>query len=57
VVVPTSHDVTLSYGTTSVDRLGQLATLAAVVAAIWLAVLGWRARRRGATTAGTAGRG
>ena len=51
VVVPTSHDVTLRYGTTSVDRLGQLATLAAAVAAIWLAVAGWRARRRGRSPA------
>jgi hypothetical protein len=47
VVVPTSHDVTLRYGTTAVDRLGQLATLAAAVAALWLAVHGRRVRRRG----------
>ena len=45
VVVPTSHDVTLHYGTTSVDRLGQVATLAAVVAAALLAVRGVRRRR------------
>ena len=55
VVVPTSHDVTLHYGTTSVDRLGQLATLAAAVAATWLAVHGWRARRRNRASATDSG--
>jgi len=46
VVVPTSHDVTLNYGTTTVDRAGWLIAAAAVVAALALAVVGWRARRR-----------
>jgi hypothetical protein len=55
VVVPTSHDVTLHYGTTSVDRLGQLATLVAAAAAIWLAVVGWRARRRARSPASGSG--
>ncbi len=38
VVVPTSHEVTLQYGTTGVDRLGWALTGAGVVA---LVVLGW----------------
>jgi hypothetical protein len=46
VVVPTSHDVTLHYGTTAVDRAGWLITAAAALAALVLAVLGWRLRRR-----------
>ncbi|HWD50825.1 MAG TPA: hypothetical protein VG412_00385 [Acidimicrobiales bacterium] len=46
VVVPTSHDVTLHYGTTGVDLAGWLATAAAALAALVLAVAGWRARRR-----------
>jgi hypothetical protein len=47
VVVPTSHHVTLTYGTTSVNRLGDAATLVGLVALIGL--VGWpkvRARRR-----------
>ncbi len=36
VVVPTAHDVTLRYGTTTVDHLGQLVTLLALAAAIVL---------------------
>ena len=51
VVVPTSHDVTLTYGTSSADRLGQVLTLAAIVAAVWLAVRGWRHRHRRAPPA------
>jgi hypothetical protein len=56
VVVPTSHDVTLHYGTTSVDRLGQLATVVAAAAAVWLAVRGWRKRRRGRSPTAVAAR-
>jgi hypothetical protein len=46
VVVPTSHEVTLHYGATGANRLGQAVTGAGVVALI---VLGWwslRTRRR-----------
>ncbi|HEX3839760.1 MAG TPA: hypothetical protein VHU85_03105 [Acidimicrobiales bacterium] len=46
VVVPTSHDVTLHYGTTGVDDAAWLITAAAGVAALALAVVGWRVRRR-----------
>jgi hypothetical protein len=46
VVVPTSHDVTLHYGTTAVDRAGWLITAGAALAALGLAVVGWRVRRR-----------
>ncbi len=45
VVVPTSDQVTLTYGTTSGDRAADLITLAAVGAVGVLGVLGWRARR------------
>jgi hypothetical protein len=45
VVVPTSHDVTLTYASTGVDRIGELISLVAVVAAIGLAVAGRRSRR------------
>ena len=46
VVVPTSHDVTLRYGTTVVDYLGQFLSLVALVVAVGLGVAGWRRRRR-----------
>ena len=46
VVVPTSHDVTLHYGTTTVDLAGWLITAGAALAALVLAVVGWRVRRR-----------
>ena len=46
VVVPTSHDVTLHYGTTTVDRAGWLLTAGAALAALVLSVVGWRVRRR-----------
>ena len=49
VVVPTSHDVTLSYGASSANHLGQLATLIGLVALIVMfvvpAVRRWRFRR------------
>jgi hypothetical protein len=45
VVVPTAHDVTLHYGTTAVDRLGQAITLLALAVAVGLGVAGWSRRR------------
>ena len=49
VVVPTSHDVTLTYGASSANHLGQLATLIGLVALIVMfvvpAVRRWRFRR------------
>ena len=49
VVVPTSHDVSLTYGTSGANVLGLLATLIGLVALVGLFVvpslLGWRARR------------
>lgn len=47
VVVPTSHDVTLTYGRSTADDLGQLITVGAVAATVTLYVLD-RRRRRGA---------
>ena len=49
VVVPTSHDVTLSYGRSPADVVGQLVTLGAVTAVVALAVGARRARRRSRT--------
>jgi hypothetical protein len=45
VVVPTSHDVTLTYGRSTADDLGLLLTLLAAAAAIVLVVVDRRARR------------
>ncbi len=50
VVVPTAHHVTLTYGTTAVNVLGDAATVVGVIALI--ALVGWpklraRSRRRG----------
>ena len=45
VVVPTSHDVTLHYGSSPADEIGQAISLLAVVAAVALAVAGRRSRR------------
>ena len=45
VVVPTSHDVTLTYGKVPADYVGQLITVVSLVAVIVLGVLGWRAGR------------
>ena len=53
VVVPTSHDVSLSYGASSANYLGIFATLIGVIALIWLFVVpSWQRRRqrRAATT-------
>ncbi len=46
VVVPTSHQVTLTYGSTGSNKVGELMTLAAVVAIVALFITGRRARRR-----------
>ena len=54
VVVPTSHEVTLTYGSSGAQRVGELITLAALVAAVAVAVAGRRARRRRRSTAGAA---
>jgi len=45
VVVPTSHDVTLNYGTTGADRIGEALTAAALVAMVGILVVERRARR------------
>ena len=50
VVVPTGHEVTLHYGRSAADNVGQLISLAAVVAEVVLAVIGRRAKRSSATT-------
>jgi hypothetical protein len=50
VVVPTSHDVTLTYGASGADNLGFLATLIGLAALVWLFVVPalrrWRHRTR-----------
>ena len=51
VVVPTSHDVTLSYGASTADYLGLVATLIGLVALIWLFVVPWWKRRTRQATA------
>jgi hypothetical protein len=45
VVVPTSHDVTLSYGRSSADDLGDFLTIAGVVALAALILVPWLRRR------------
>jgi hypothetical protein len=45
VVVPTSHDVTLTYGSVPADYVGQIVTVVSLVAVIVLGLLGWRAGR------------
>ena len=49
VVVPTSHDVSLTYGTSGADDLGLLATLIGLAALVGLFVVPtlrtWRRRR------------
>ena len=49
VVVPTSHDVTLTYGRSAANDLGQLATLIGLVALVVLFVVPAVRRRRRAT--------
>ena len=48
VVVPTSHDVTLTYGRSAANTLGQLLTFLAVAAVVVLFVVDRRARRAAA---------
>ena len=45
VVVPTSHDVTLTYGNVPADYVGQALTLISLVVCVLLAVVGRRAGR------------
>ena len=45
VVVPTSHDVTLHYGSSSADKAGALIALVSLAAAVALAVAGRRSGR------------
>ena len=56
VVVPTSHDVTLTYGASASNHLGQLATLLGLVALLMLFVVptvrDWRRRLRARTSPG-----
>ena len=47
VVVPTSHDVTLTYGASSADHLGLLATLIGLIGLMWLFVVPSVRRRFG----------
>ncbi len=46
VVVPTSHDVTLTYGSTTNDRVGKVITLFSLVAVVVLVIMGRRSRSR-----------
>ena len=46
VVVPTSHEVVLHYGTTGVDVAGWVITAGGVAGLGLLVAVGWRARRR-----------
>jgi hypothetical protein len=52
VVVPTSHEVVLDYGTTNVNRAGWAMTLVGVLASLAVLGSGWRARRRGTARRG-----
>jgi len=56
VVVPTSHDVTLSYGTSSADVLGLVSTAAGLILLLALFVVPWvRRRARGPAPADRTG--
>jgi hypothetical protein len=56
VVVPTSHDVTLHYGSSPSDEIGQAISLVSLAAAVVLAIVERRSRRaRKSGTAGTGG--
>jgi hypothetical protein len=46
VVVPTSHEVTLHYGTTNAELTGWLLTLGAAIAAVGMTIVGRKAKRR-----------
>ena len=52
VVVPTSHDVTLTYGTTAVTEAGDAATLGGVLALVGLGLRRWAGRRGGRAARG-----
>ncbi len=56
VVVPTSHDVTLHYGSSPADEIGQAISVLSLVAVVALAVLGRRARRSRSSAGAAAGR-
>ncbi|MGA2836320.1 MAG: hypothetical protein ABSF84_06970 [Acidimicrobiales bacterium] len=57
VVVPTSHDVSLSYGRSPADDVGQLITVLSLVAVVALVVVDRRSRRaRRSGRSGTGGR-
>jgi uncharacterized membrane protein len=46
VVVPTSRDVTLTYGASASNQVGEAISLVAVAVAVGLVIAGRRARRR-----------
>lgn len=52
VVVPTSHQVTLRYGSSGADKAGELVTFVALVAVVYLMVVAVAARRSRRTAAG-----
>jgi hypothetical protein len=53
VVVPTSHDVTLTYGTSPPNQIGDTISLVALAVAVGLVIAGRRARRRSRTAGPT----
>jgi hypothetical protein len=58
VVVPTRHDVTLTYASSPSDQIGQIISLVSLAAAVGLAVaehLRRRARKRGPRAPAAAG--
>ena len=57
VVVPTSHDVTLDYGRSPADDLGQTITLLSVVAVVVVAVFDRRRRKAARAARGRAALG
>ena len=57
VVVPTSHEVTLTYGTTGANVLGDGCTVVGLGVVVAMAALWWRRRRTGPDTAAGASGG
>jgi hypothetical protein len=59
VVVPTSHEVTLTYGATSANRIGELLGLFGLIGLVAGAAVAWRrgSRRPTAPTTGSGGAG
>jgi hypothetical protein len=55
VVVPTSHDVTLHYGSSPADEIGQAISVLSLVAAGALAVMGRRSKRSRSAAVASAG--